>query len=596
MMTDGGAIASTPTALSWRDLLVPDSHLQDTLVVEYGNIDQSTLAETEKHTTTKYDYAPDTKDIPIRISHVSDLSKHMRDGLIGKLNEGQYANQANQTTYAPKGKSVLSRFESMQETLQDSTLHTRYEDDCNNSMVAISNLVVKAYKSITSQIVDRTWNNFVLPDCTYKPDTIFCIGGTDKVVILGENKAADAFKNDVDGFIQEIQKMGGSVSPFEEPLKGPPFTGAHAILLKLASAAAIGKTRWAVIFGGDRYVVIYISYLHDRRPVFYISDTHPFSRNGLNEDARQPDFDRYLALWGALVYMLLTVDDTDETLMQVLHLRRLPEDNVPLPPMGRQETDDGILLSARLNHQPIIRMSVHIPHFQPINLTLADCPLLTKAGGSTPFVKIDRTDVGRWSIVHTSPSTNLVLKFPNLLNGEDVGVCRLLEDERQIYEHLPRLCRLVTPHFYGAYDWHGGRVLAFSYEGTSLADLGVRFSSLELIERILLYCQLWLLHLNKIQHNDFETRNVLRKGWARFVIIDFALARADHACPGWRSCRELVEARRALGLEGVKDAVARIQGVVKGIRGELLFFHVILAVLAFILVLILLVRHVTVPL
>ena len=59
----------------------------------------------------------------------------------------------------------------------------------------------------------------------------------------------------------------------------------------------------------------------------------------------------------------------------------------------------------------------------------------------------------------------------------------LLERESKVLESLPKACRLVTPHFYGAYKWPGGQALAFSYGGTSLADLDQKFSVLSLFER-----------------------------------------------------------------------------------------------------------------
>ena len=72
----------------------------------------------------------------------------------------------------------------------------------------------------------------------------------------------------------------------------------------------------------------------------------------------------------------------------------------------------------------------------------------------------------------------------------------------------------------------------------------------------------------------------MRKGWARFVIIDFALARVDHRCAGWTACEELVEARRALGLEGIVDVVVQLQGTVKEVYDSLrLLFALLLIVL-----------------
>ena len=54
-----------------------------------------------------------------------------------------------------------------------------------------------------------------------------------------------------------------------------------------------------------------------------------------------------------------------------------------------------------------------------------------------------------------------------------------------------------------------------------------------------------------MNHQDFEPRNVLRKGWCRLTIIDFAFSDVDHTCPGWKECGELKESWHKLELEGL---------------------------------------------
>ena len=80
---------------------------------------------------------------------------------------------------------------------------------------------------------------------------------------------------------------------------------------------------------------------------------------------------------------------------------------------------------------------------------------------------------------------------------------------------------------------------------------------------------LWHLHANNVRHNDFEPRNVLRKPWARFVIIDFALAETDHVCPGWEACRELQEALRALDLTSLASRVRQLERNLEHIQSRI---------------------------
>ena len=55
----------------------------------------------------------------------------------------------------------------------------------------------------------------------------------------------------------------------------------------------------------------------------------------------------------------------------------------------------------------------------------------------------------------------------------------------------------------------------------------------------MLFVELYLIHYLGVDHKDLEPRNVVRKGWCRLKIIDFAFSNVDHTCPGWRGCSEL---------------------------------------------------------
>ncbi|KAI0249880.1 hypothetical protein BJV78DRAFT_633568 [Lactifluus subvellereus] len=117
---------------------------------------------------------------------------------------------------------------------------------------------------------------------------------------------------------------------------------------------------------------------------------------------------------------------------------------------------------------------------------------------------------------------------------------------REAYNKLYRLIRLV-----GEYVWHGGQALVLSDEGPSSTVLGMEFTSPEVVERLVLFGELYLIHYFGVprNHQDFEPRNVLRKGWCRLTIIDFAVPNVDHTCPEWRVCSELKDVWRKLQLD-----------------------------------------------
>ena len=74
--------------------------------------------------------------------------------------------------------------------------------------------------------------------------------------------------------------------------------------------------------------------------------------------------------------------------------------------------------------------------------------------------------VGGWSVVYASSKADVVLKFPLAVRKKYRGESEhFLEHERKVLENLPPACRLITPRFYGTYQWPGGRALALSYGG-----------------------------------------------------------------------------------------------------------------------------------
>lgn len=141
--------------------------------------------------------------------------------------------------------------------------------------------------------------------------------------------------------------------------------------------------------------------------------------------------------------------------------------------------------------QSIVNMRAAIPNSRPFTLSRTGHPLLTSEAedASIPLFKLEEMHISGFSSIHASPSSNLVLKLPGLTTRKYKHMPKiLLEDGRAVQEAMPGPCRWVTPRFYGAFDWDGGRALAFSYEGTPLAGLGFEFSSLGLIRRCVPRC------------------------------------------------------------------------------------------------------------
>jgi len=191
-----------------------------------------------------------------------------------------------------------------------------------------------------------------------------------------------------------------------------------------------------------------------------------------------------------------------------------------------------------------------------------------------PFIHLDQYLGGGWSSVYASNVSRVVVKFASVPKKEKAELERQLMDEKVAYDRLTLLTGWVVPILYGEYLWYGGRSLILSHEGPSLDALKMEFESLGLIERLVLFGELYLIHRRGIFHYDFEPRNVLRKGWCRLTIIDFAFSDVNHTCPGWRVCHELKDAwhskLRLVGILG-KVRVRLVMGL-RVICGSLLIY------------------------
>ncbi|KAI0272857.1 hypothetical protein BGY98DRAFT_1000782 [Russula aff. rugulosa BPL654] len=152
-----------------------------------------------------------------------------------------------------------------------------------------------------------------------------------------------------------------------------------------------------------------------------------------------------------------------------------------------------------------------------------------------PFVHLDRHLGAGWSSVFASSKSHVVVKFAAVPKKDKAELVRQLSDEKAAYKKLNRIAGWIIPRLYGEYEWHGGRALVLSDEGQSLSHLE-DFKSLSLIERLILFAEMYCIHYLGVEHGDFEPQNVLRKRWPCFLkIIDFGFSDVDHTCPGWRN-------------------------------------------------------------
>ncbi|KAI0252589.1 hypothetical protein BJV78DRAFT_323116 [Lactifluus subvellereus] len=291
-------------------------------------------------------------------------------------------------------------------------------------------------------------------------------------------------------------------------------------------------------------------------------------------------------IWSILVYMLLTetLNISDETLRQKFGLPVLLGDTLSSN-LGAHYEVEGHRRSQRLRTTnqlggysgklPKTPGDLVIQCFNglPMDFSPADTPQSQDGEKQRPFVFLDRYLSGGWSSVYASSISRVIVKLAKVPKKDKAELERQLRNENDVYNKLYCLSRLVVPRCYGEYVWYGGRALVLSDEGPPLSSLGMEFTSLGLVERLVLFGELYLIHYFGVDHRDFEPRNVLRKGWCRLTIIDFAFSKVDHTCPGWRECGELQRVWRKLELErlafrhrsGILGTVRLVAGIISGL-------------------------------
>jgi hypothetical protein len=232
-----------------------------------------------------------------------------------------------------------------------------------------------------------------------------------------------------------------------------------------------GRIRWAVIFSGLQYIIIYMPRTPPTgRPELYCS---PIQTLCVRHDQERGTLASQPPLWSLLTYILLieTMNIDDDDLGQ--QRLGLPAPSAaPQPILGRIR--NGTWRSARLT-------AIRCGRGSPFSLTPSSAPK-SRPRSWPAVIHLDRQLSGgeNQSYVYSSTTLHLVVKLATTGKSD-------LINEKMAYERLTTTCftRLlpVAPRYYGAYLWYGGRALILSDEGQSLASHGVEFALLAPTER-----------------------------------------------------------------------------------------------------------------
>ncbi|KAI0249879.1 hypothetical protein BJV78DRAFT_633542 [Lactifluus subvellereus] len=198
-----------------------------------------------------------------------------------------------------------------------------YEGDAGVIAGYVFHLVEDVHYALTGKISEfthqeHTDRSVVVTDHVCKLD-----GG---IKILWEDKSPRVFDAFVGELMNKIREHGSGIIPYPE-LSPTAYRGYQAILAKLSyhSSDVQPPVRWAVLFSGLKYIIIYIP-RSSGRPTFYCS---PIINFCLRPDCPQEPAARPRPpIWSMLVYMLLTetLNVSDETLRQKFGLPVLSGD------------------------------------------------------------------------------------------------------------------------------------------------------------------------------------------------------------------------------------------------------------------------------
>ncbi|KAI9453885.1 hypothetical protein F5148DRAFT_453903 [Russula earlei] len=538
---------------TWRDLLFPVSQHVHVSLEQYHNPPVSRSVQTSSLNAAM---VGGHSHLPASVEPVGGLLDSMRDHLVEIINEN-YAEPAAGTVFSGTTHPITPQ--SVLQQLQLSCLLTSFSTKNEASSGAISQnlsfLVGVIYLALTNDVLrfrSQEPSRFrrVVTDHSYR------IGN--EIKILWEDKSSHVFER----FMRtELRSLLGTNRVLDLHLASS-YTGYKAILNKLVFHAGDiehehgSAVRWAVVFCGLNYTIMYIPRTRGRPRVYCSPITKFCLPPGDNEGQLPP-------IWSMLVYMLLTevrnIDDI--ALMRKFGLDPPPE-APSSSPRGRVPTRSSRLQSkgeegprAGPSNLPTgTRANIVIQCLDglPIEFTLVDAPLtqLTKKM-CHQFIHLDHYLGGGWSSVYASRKWHVVVKFATVPKKDKAMLERQLSNETAAYHKLNRIAGWVVPLHYGEFKWDGGRAIILSDAGRSLSHLET-FSSLSVVERLIIFGELYCIHLLGVEHGDLEPQNVLQKKWAGFPkIIDFGFANVNHSCPGWNQCGELKDMWHKLGLDKV---------------------------------------------
>ncbi|KAI9453888.1 hypothetical protein F5148DRAFT_1288892 [Russula earlei] len=541
---------------TWRDLLFPVSQHVHVSLEQYHNPPVSGSVQTSSLNAAM---VGGPSRLPASVEPVEGLLNSMRDHLV-EIIDGNYAEPAAGTVFSGTTRPITpqSVLERLQEECQLTSFSTKNEASSGVIAQNLSYLVGDIYRALTNDVLEfrsQEPSRFprVVTDHTYHIDN--------QIKIQWEDKSSHVFER----FMRtEFSSLLGTNRVLDLHLASS-YTGYKAILNKLVlHAGGIehehgSAVRWAVVFCGLNYTIMYIPRTQGR-PRVYCSPITKFCLPPGDNAGQLPP------IWSMLVYMLLTeVTNIDDiTLMGKFGLDPPPE-SPSSSPWGRVETENRIVSSrlrskredpraGPLNLHTGTRANIVIQCLDglPIEFTLVDAPLtqLTKKM-CHQFIHFDHYLGGGWSSVYASRKWHVIVKFATVPKKDKATLERQLSNETAAYHKLSRIAGWVVPLHYGEFKWDGGRAIILSNEGRSLSHLET-FSSLSVVERLIIFGELYCIHLLGVEHGDLEPQNVLQKKWAGFPkIIDFGFANVNHSCPGWNQCGELKDMWHKLGLDKV---------------------------------------------
>lgn len=307
--------------------------------------------------------------------------------------------------------------------------------------------------------------------------------------------------------------------------------------------------RWAMISGGDRYIIVFITYKERNgvlRPALHCSPT-------LFID------DKRLPIGSVLLYMLLTGRDAQESLVKK-HGITVPDAGPTIDEeLERREREERQREMHRRHEEKRLKQSwgpsrdprrsyrqsqnavskaswvilQRKPGSEKYALTrvhLADAP--SQDTGTTLTLTINPDySVGGAGLVYRTVPPRFIVKFALPIDD----ALTMLQTEVDAYNKLHSAKRRPNiPTYFGLFENDTERAVILTDEGDSLES----FESLTSAQKTTLYSDLEYIHDLGIVHGDFEPKNVVSNG-ANPVIIDFSHAETKHNCGGRDRCEEL---------------------------------------------------------